>query len=70
MWKNWRKDFRDWAATIAGFITAGLVGWQNIDWSTFNLERDKTKLLIMFAIAAGGLFSKFKKSSKKEDKPE
>lgn len=67
MWKSWKKDFRDWAATVAGIITAGLMGWQGIDWSTFDLERDKTKLFIMFLIAAGGFFSKFKKPKKKED---
>lgn len=61
-----KKHLADWGATIAGLIAAGVVGWQDIDWATFDLKRDKVKLIIMFAIAAGGYLSKFK-TKKKDD---
>jgi hypothetical protein len=62
--KKLKQNIRDWGATIAGFIAAGLTGWQSIDWGTFDINRDKYKLAMMFIIAAGGTFSKFKKTKK------
>lgn len=59
--EKFKKNISDWGATIAGLITAGLVGWQEIDWATFDFNRDKIKLGIMFLVAAGGYLSKFKK---------
>lgn len=60
MWKSIKKNIQDWGATLAGIFAAGVTGWATIDWSTFDFNRDKSKLIIMFMIAAGGVFSKFK----------
>lgn len=59
-----KNNIHDWGATIAGIVTGGISALVWIDWNTFDVERDWKKLLISFAIGAGGYFSKFKK---KED---
>lgn len=64
---NWKKNIHDWGATVAGLIAAGVSGWAIIDWSTFDFNRDKWKLAMLFIMAAGGFFSKFK-GEKKEEK--
>lgn len=58
---NWKKNIRDWGATMAGILVAVCVAWQDIDWATFDFNRDKFKLALSGMIAAGGLLSKFKK---------
>lgn len=56
-----KANIHDWGSTLAGIITAGTAALVWIDWATFDLERDWKKLLVSFAIGAGGYFSKFKK---------
>lgn len=59
--KKLKENLRDWGATLAGVVVAVATAWQAIDWSTFNLERDKFKMILIGLIAAGGVLSKFKK---------
>lgn len=62
-----KDKIRDWGATIAGIVVAVASAWSTIEWSTFDIKRDYMKLIVSAAIAIGGIFSKFKQVTPKND---
>jgi hypothetical protein len=55
-------NWRDHLSTIFGFVLAILNAWENVEWSTFRLDRAHLiPLFISAAIAIGGKYTSINK---------
>lgn len=63
--KNFKKNIRDWGATLLAILVAIAIDWQAIDWENFNFKKEWMKLFFSAIIVIGGYVSKIK--SKKDD---
>lgn len=54
MLKNFKKEWRNYYATIMGLVVAIAQAWMTIDWTNFDIKKEWPKLVLSAAIAIGG----------------